>query len=316
MSRFSRRIELSRLTPDLVQRNPWFRELLSRWRPAGEPPLKDERGRVHSLRLFIRPENIMTFYCGGQQIAKVKCSNATFHASSDLTYLQDERPGKSATRVVPACPPGEEGVDLDNRIRRSLYKQGRDHKDGSLVLGEKVFVEGLIGANANVFDVEIALPGGASAPRMDLLVLEPDGAGWRIVPWEAKLAANRGSRSTAEQETIGQFRAYSDWLGLQQNVDDFVEGARNACRALVRLHDLASEVGIDPRPLGDGIRAIGSDDGALLTVDPAVRYVIDTRARSGKSFIEREHDKKLTEAIRGHVQIITADSTFTLDQSR
>lgn len=313
MSRFQRRIELSRLTQDAVKDHPWFKELLKRWRPAGQAPLKNEKGQILSLRLAIRSQDIMTFYCGGQQIAKVKCSKKLFHASADLTYLQDEKPLKLGTVNVPPCNPGEEGAELDRRIQRSLYKQGRE-KDGTLLLGEKVFVEELIGANADVFDVEIGLPGGVTAPRMDLLALEPHGSGWRIVPWEAKLSTNQGSKSETEQETLKQFRAYSEWLTSEQNREDFLQGARNACCAIVRVHDLASELGISLSPLGAGIRAIGSGENIELTLDRSVRYVIDTRARSGKSFMKNEHDKKLREAIKGHVQIVGVDGTFVLDQ--
>lgn len=313
MSRFQRRVELSRLTPKLVEGHPWFEELLKRWRPAGQDPLKNEKGQILSLRLAIRSQDIMTFYCGGQQIAKVKCSKKLFHASADLTYLQDDKPLKAGTVDVPPCQSGEEGVELDRRIHRSLYKQGRE-KNGALVLGEKVFVEELIGANADVFDVEIGLPGCATAPRMDLLALEPHGGGWRIVLWEAKLAANPGSRSLTNPETLTQYEAYTTWLGSEQNRAAFVQGARDACRSLVHVHDLASEVGITLHPLGDGIRAISSGDDVALTVDPVVRYVIDTRGRSGKSFMENEHDKKLRKAINGHVQTIGLDNSFVLDQ--
>lgn len=314
MSRFERRIELPRLTPKLVEEHPWFVELLKRWRPAGQAPLKNEKGQILSLRLFIRPKNIMTFYCGGQQIAKVQCSRELFRESADLTYLQDDKPLKPGTVVVPLCQPGEEGVELDRRIQRSLYKQGRERKDGTLVLGEKVFVDELIGANADVFDVEIGLPGGGTAPRMDLLALEPHGGGWRIVPWEAKLSENQGSKSKTEQETLNQFRAYSEWFKSQQNRDDFLQGARDACRTLVHVHDLASELGISVSPLGAGIRALGAGENVALTVDPVVRYVIDTRGRSGKSFMGEEHDKKLGSATKGHVQIVGVDDTLVLDQ--
>ncbi|SNR68019.1 hypothetical protein EYF88_15745 [Paracoccus sediminis] len=313
MSRFQRRVELSRLTPKLVEEHPWFEELLKRWRPAGQAPLKNERGQILSLRLAIRSQDIMTFYCGGQQIAKVKCSKKQFHASADLTYLQDDKPLKAETVDVPPCQPGEEGVELDRRIQRSLYKQGRD-KDGALVLGEKVFVEELIGANADVFDVEIGLPGGATAPRMDLLALEPHGRGWRIVLWEAKLAANSGSRSLTNPKTLKQYEAYTTWLRSEQNRADFLQGARDACRSLVHAHDLASESGITLHPLGEGIRAIGSRENIVLTVDPVVRYVVDTRGRSGKSFVENRHDKKLRDETKGHVQLIGVDGSFVLDQ--
>lgn len=313
MSRFQRRVELSRLTQNLIEEHPWFKELLKRWRPAGQAPLKNEKGQILSLRLAIRSQDIMTFYCGGQQIAKVKCSKALFRESADLTYLRDDKPLKPGTVIVPLSQPGQEGIDLDRRIQRSLYKQGRD-KNGTLVLGEKVFVEELIGANADVFDVEIGLPGGATAPRMDLLALEPHGGGWRIVLWEAKLAANQGSRSLKKPETLKQYEAYSTWLRSEQNRADFVQGARDACRSLVHLHDLASEVGIALGPLGEGIRALGSGDDVAVTVDPVVRYVIDIRGRSGKSFIENRHDQNLREAIKGHVQTIGVDGPFVLDQ--
>lgn len=315
MSRFNRRVDLAQLTPELAGRHGWFRALLARWRPAGKAPLRNESGQVVSLRLAIRGNNVMTFYAGGQQIAKVRCSPDRFRAKANAAFLQDERPARSVDIDVPSCPPGEEESELDKRIQRSLGKQGKQARDG-FVFGEKVFVEELIGANENVFDIEIGLPGSSGAPRLDLLNLEPSGAGWRIAVWEAKLAANGGAKSrSASPLTVEQHGKYTRWFESPSNRSAFVAGARNSCRALCAVHDLALELGLDLPPLGKGIREVGAKADMPLDLDPITRYVIDLRADRSGAFTQNGHAGSLRNATQAHVQTVGKGGALLLDQA-
>lgn len=313
MSNFNRRIDLSRLTVESLDRNQWFRELLARWLPAGQPPIKNKRGQVTSLRLAIRSDNQMTYYAGGQQIAKVKCSPALFRAIANLAFLQDQKPPKSIDVVVPPCPAGEEGPELDRRIQRSIGKQGRVVAD-SLVYGEKVFVEDLIGANEDVFDIEVGLGGGSSAPRLDMLSLEPSDLGWRIAVWEAKLARNGGGKSRSTPDTVVQHANYFGWFGRPDNIHAFIKGARNSCHALCHIHDLAGELGLDLPPLGAGIRAVGTQPDVPLSLDQVVRYVVDTRTDTSGAYTERDHAGNLRKLTKAHVQTVGPNDSLVLDR--
>lgn len=313
MSNFNRRIDLSRLTVASVNRHPWFRELLARWLPAGQPPIKNKRGQVTSLRLAIRGKYQMTYYAGGQQIAKVKCSPALFHAIANLAFLQDQKPPKSIDVVVPPCPAGEEGPELDRRIQRSIGKQGRVVAD-SLVYGEKVFVEDLIGANEDVFDIEIGLGGGSSAPRLDMLSLEPTDLGWRVAVWEAKLARNGDGKSRGTPDTVKQHVNYANWFERPDNVSAFIQGARNSCHALCHIHDLAGELGLDLPPLGAGIRAVGNQPDMPLSLDPVVRYVVDTRTDKSGAYTENNHAGNLRDWTKAHVQTVGPNCSLVLDR--
>ena len=91
---------------------------------------------------------------------------------------------------------------------------------------EKAFVDDLIAANPNVIDLEMGLPaqtGSRSAPRMDLVVVQPDAS---IAFWEAKFSGNGELRSKvgtpyAERangeyvsgiHVVSQLRNYQRWM--------------------------------------------------------------------------------------------------------
>lgn len=310
MSKFARRLHDSRLTEETVDFNAWFRELLRLWRPSGTASDKDAEGRISSLRLAVR-DGYLSFYGAGQQIAKVKCTERSFHEEVHRKYLgpeTDQTRGGDYLRPVPPAADAA-GAVLANRVATAAAWHGR----------EKLFVDEVIAANPDVFDLEVALSLSRSdatrpvAVRLDLATLEPHQDGWRIVLWEAKMADDGRAKSLAEPTTMGQHRGYSEWLRDEANAAALIAGTREACRLLARLRELAIHAEqADMPPLGKGIVAAGGGSGTPLTLDRDVRYVIDARGDTRGTFIGNGHDAKLRE-LAGHVQVIGQGDPLTLD---
>lgn len=308
MSKFARRLHDSRLTEAIVDANAWFRELLRLWRPAGTPSEKDAEGRVSSLRLAVR-DGYLSFYGAGQQIAKVKCTEKSFHEEVHRKYLDaDQTQGGDYLRPAPAEDDAA-GAVLAKRVAAAAPWHGR----------EKLFVDEVIAANPDIFDLEVALslsrPDAVRpiAVRLDFATLEPHQEGWRIVLWEAKMANDGRAKSLTEPKTMAQHRGYSEWLQDEANAAALIAGTREACRLLVRLRELAIHAGqTDMPPLGKGIVAAGGNSGTPLTIDPNVCYLIDARDDTRGTFIGNGHDVKLRD-LAGHVQVISQGDPLTLD---
>lgn len=298
MSKFTRRVDTSRLTSTTVDEHHWFRELLLRWRPSGVPSERTAAAKFASLRLAVR-DGYLSFYCAGNQIAKVGCTYRSFYEETHHKYLDLPKQGtNSHIRVSPPIANAAEEL-LTKRISGSFYKQG----------GEKDFVDEVVGFNPGIFDLELALsfllPGKVrpSAYRLDAASLEPDANGWRVALWEAKLAENSGARALEVPATMAQHATYSAWFAEHGNAEAFIEGCRASCRYLVQLHELAKYAGnTEIAPLHRSIVEIATNPQAPLTLDADVRYLIDVRGPKGVSFIANGHDKKLRD--NGiHVQV-------------
>lgn len=308
MSKFARHLHEPRLSEKSVDTHAWFRELLRLWRPSGMASEKDAEGRISSLRLAVRDE-YLTFYGAGQQIAKVECKEQSFHEEVHRSYLGPDQPGV-ANYLRPAPPAADvAGAVLADRVATAAAWHGR----------EKLFVDEVIAANPDVFDLEVALSlprPDATRPvalRLDLATLEPHQDGWRVVLWEAKMANDGRVKSLAEPTTMAQHRGYSEWLRDEANAAALIAGTREACRLLARLRELAIHAGqADMPPLGKGIVAAGGGSGTPLTLDRDVRYVIDARGDTRGTFIGNGHDAKLRE-LAGHVQVIGQGDPLTLD---
>lgn len=305
MTNFARRIDPSRLTEETVDAHPWFRELLRLWRPAGVPSDNETEGKAASLRLGVR-DNYLSFYGAGQSIAKVSYTKSQFRQEVHHKYLKAPKQGQS--KYVYVAPPEERaGADLAERVAEAHKWHGR----------EKTFVDEVVGANADVFDLEVALShrgeGRAVALRLDVAALEPHEGGWRIALWEAKLADDGRVRSIKEPTTMIQHRAYADWLKNDDNAAALIRATRETCRLLLRLRDLAIYAGnTDIAHLGAGIIDVGKDPDAKLTLDRNVRYLINARDDKRGTFIGNGHGKKLRE-LAGHVQVIGKDDPLILD---
>ncbi|MDZ4392976.1 hypothetical protein [Cypionkella sp.] len=285
MSDFKRAVNLDALKADpQLKTHPWLRELLLRWQPAGTAALtahwepkngdkKSKGARPVQLRLAIR-NGYVNFYCGGQSVAKVDFSSK-ITARIHNKYLGggDAQKYIRFDEIAQAFP---DSGDLDCWIRRTHGYQGI----------EKTFVDLVVGANAQIIDLEMGLPAlnDAServAPRIDLVALEPSGDGWKLVFWEAKHVKDGRIRSTTTPEVFKQLASYATWFDAPGSLDVVQEAYRENCRVLVALHKIAAAVwaseGRTIPDLGAAIRSIGTNPQARLEVDPRVRLLIDNR---------------------------------------
>ena len=304
MSDFKRVLNLGALAADPeLKAHPWLRELLLRWQPAGtaaqsenwKPKNGDKRSegaRPVQLRLAIR-NGYVNFYCGGQSVAK-----ADF--GSKITALVHNKylGGGDAQKYIrfdAIAQDFPDAGDLDCWIRRTHGYQGI----------EKTFVDLVVGANAQIIDLEMGLPAlhGALervAPRIDLVALEPSGDGWKVVFWEAKHVKDGRIRSTTTPEVFRQLASYATWFDAPGSLDVVRDAYRENCEILVALHKIAAAVWASegkPIPvLGAAIRAVAADPSKLVGVDPNVRLLIDNREND--SLFCKAHLPKLTEAAR------------------
>jgi hypothetical protein len=292
MSVFQRKINIGQLNEQNIKALPWLGDLFRHWAPAGSGA---RSGADHALRFAIR-DGYANFYVDGQSVAKVTMGPKTVSASVHRKYLEQDkltRDGlgqKTVTFNAYRSPDQTQGGVADWIQIAARYAGA-----------EKSFVERLVAANPNVIDMEMALstlskkePGKKIAIRMDLVALEPDAAGWKLVFWEAKMADNPDARSKGKPAVTGQHENYKEWLtqGNQHNKDLVIDAYQSVCRQLVEVHRIVAELGLgrDLPGLGDGIIAVAG--GAALTVDDDIRLIVDNSINDA-SFEDKGHRAKL-----------------------
>jgi hypothetical protein len=287
--------------------NAWFIDLLKHWRPAGEverdlgdsrtdPPPPDY------LRLAIR-HGYVSFYCGGQCVAKVTLPKGRLEAAVHNKYVGGDKDGGQAYINIARR-------DGDRDVHRWIAEAGRFAKH------EKRFVDRLVAHNADVIDLEACLPADPllwpdkQAPRMDLVAIERCDDHFRLAFWEAKLVTNREVRcQNGEPKVIGQLQKYRKWL--EKNRELVCEAYRRACGDLVALHRIARALS-NKAELGSAIVALAAQDAPKLCVDTKPRLVIDDRKKN-QSFTQNDHLAKLRE--RGlHVQVVGREADMMLSR--
>jgi hypothetical protein len=178
---------------------------------------------------------------------------------------------------------------------------------GAFANAEKAGCHEVAIRNPNVIDVEVAFPGKymfggkqTTAPRVDLAAVETDGAGARLVFWEAKTYDNGDLRALNEgsaARVCGQVEQYRQILTQGREI---VEGSYARVAAnLVAF----SEMGW-ARPLSKVIEAVGTGEATLrLHDEPAVGLIVfgfDAGQRAEKRWVG--HRGKLKESI-GRVKL-------------
>lgn len=293
MSVFQRKINIGQLNEQNIKALPWLGDLFRHWAPAGSGA---RSSADHALRFAIR-DGYANFYVDGQSVAKVTMGPKAVSASVHRKYLEQDKLtrdglGQKTVRFNADRSPDETQGGVADWMRIAAGYAG----------AEKSFVERLVAANPNVIDMEMALPivpgsDQEGAVRMDLVALERDPDGWKLVFWEAKMAKNPDARSKGKPAVIGQRDKYKDWLtaGDQDNKDLVIDAYQSVCRQLVELHRIVAELGLgrDLPGLGDGIIAVA--EGAALTVDDGIRLIVDN-AINDASFEGNGHRAKLERA--------------------
>lgn len=283
MSIFQRNLNLNAISNANLASAPWLTDMLRHWYPAGNcVPMvqwdgalgsKKEIGvRPMGLRLAIR-NGYMNFYCGGQSIAKVTLGK-TLKAKTHSKYLNDDVAGSGVYQDLEA-----HHADVAPWMSRSHAYHGV----------EKLFVDAVCSVSGTIIDMEMGLPGlpvkdaktgefRLVAPRIDLVALEPDDGGWKIVFWEAKLPRDARMRTQGDKpEVVAQLESYSAWFADEAANERVLAGYKNTCRMICEIHKRAENAGIPVRPLHAAIVAIGNKPELLKAIDPKVRLLIDLR---------------------------------------
>lgn len=299
-SLFERKPDTSVLDLPLIAEFSAFNDLLRGWVPAGDGTTGGANTR-DGLRLAVR-HNYLNFYLAGQSVARVKFGQRPKGLKLIVhdKYVRGELgQGQKEMRFVTGTASDTPAIVADWIVNARKWCKG-----------EKTFVDEVISHNINVIDVEMAMPGLTNkkgkriAPRMDIVALEPHGAGWQLVFWEAKLIGNGETRAKkGDPRVLEQLKTYRTWLCAHQ--EEVIGAYRKTCEVLVDLHKRATAAGEAVGKLGAGIIAV-VDEKTELVLDPQVRLLVD--ARSGTRKIEEnDHLSKLKAKTTVHLVRTGAD---------
>jgi hypothetical protein len=256
----------------------WFAHLLAKWRPAGQDSGAD------GLRLALR-NGYLNFYRCGQSVARV-CFGRGAHPQAEvhMKYIDPNATVQRYARLV--------GTVLDRRGHGDLTAYSGVEmleewisRAGSHGGREKTFVDRVITYNPNVIDLEMALPAaskGDTAPRMDLVVLEPRGENHCIAFWEAKVMGDGRLRKRdpdRSPEVIGQLDEYRKWIERNGHSECVAKAYKRNCEILVALHKLARSINPDIGNLGDAIIDVATSV-RTPNIDTRPRLLIDDRNQS------------------------------------
>jgi hypothetical protein len=332
MSTFARAFPIDRINDQVLEENPWFKDMLLHWRPAGDTLHRDmteahklvSSGQMQEedpkrLRLAIR-DGYLNFYRGGQSVANVGFGRSGgLQARIHNKYAHgDKDSGQAYVTLTSAGIP-------DQKTGRLREYSGLDELRGWVcnankhVGKEKRFVHLVVARNPDTIDLEMALPAYSpnpkerKAPRMDLVALEPADDRWRIVFWEAKLVDDARARCRGDNvypKVIDQLKLHTRWLGHDKHRELVAFAYQNACRLLVEFRRLANSVNPRIEELGPGIIAAAADAPSLL-VDDEPRLLIDDRTRN-VAFKKNGHLDKLRNTGL-HVQMDYCPDQMTLE---
>jgi hypothetical protein len=273
MPSFGRDFDLRKLgsSPDGVA--DWFTDLLSLWRPAGQG------AGEYGLRLAVR-NGYLNFYRCGQSVARVGFGRGgVLRAEVHAKYVRKrEGEGQTYARLIGSSLSHSDG-ETQAYGGLEMLKEWVGRCEGYSGK-EKEFVDRIVGRNDSVVDLEMALPAFTpagskrTAPRMDLVALEPTSSGQRLVFWEAKCMGDGRLRARdGLPEVVGQLSAYRDWLEHGSNLALVREAYRKNCAILFNLHKQAQSASKEVGGLGTAIVAALQD--GIADVDVAPRLLID-----------------------------------------
>lgn len=336
MSTFGRTFALEEIDGEIndqvLEENPWFKDMLREWRPAGDARHRDmtEAHKLVSdgktleedpkrLRLAIR-NGYLNLYRGGQSVAKVGFDKGGgLQARIHNKYVHgDKGNGQSYVTLTSAGLRALKTNPLQE-YRGLADLHGWIANANSHVGKEKRFVDLVVARNSDIVDLEMALPAYSevrNAPRMDLVALEKAGKRWRIVFWEAKLVDDARARCRGDEvspKVVGQLKQYTTWLHHENNLELVASAYQEACRLLVAFHGLAERLNPRIEKLGDGIIAAAKADAQPLLVDDKPRLLIDNRTGNA-AFTQNGHLRKLRGVPHNiHVQMVSGLGDMALE---
>lgn len=256
---FTRDFDVAILASHLQREGSMVRELFDRWVLPGQ---HSHDGRK-PLRLALR-DRYLNLYADGQSVACLSVHECGLRMSVAEAYVPPFLSATSTARKISWFEGDQLQVADSAMAVDEIIKLALEHKTRS---AEKCFVEHLIAANANIIEVEMALPGETGlasvrrkwrdkdakkiAPRMDIVAVHilPDGKP-QIDFWEAKLANNGELRATLpkkggkeEPNVREQLLDYENWMRLRHRRNQVVAAFKNAGQILDRLAAVAGKDG-------------------------------------------------------------------------
>jgi hypothetical protein len=133
--------------------------------------------------------------------------------------------------------------------------------------------------------------------------------------WEAKLVTNPSvvCRGNASPKVVGQLAQYTHWLRHADHCNVVAVAYQNACRVLVKFHEMAKRINPEINALGEGITAAAASGAPTLLVDDEPRLLIDDHTPK-IAFTLNGHLKKLRdEPYSLQVQMVKGHGDWALD---
>ena len=295
MSKFDRTLPEAGLAY-LETRPDWWQHLL-------EHRFSDIGGREQPLFLAIR-NGYLNAYVEGQSVLKVGFDLRTtltgLHGMIHHKYVVENADGQRYLKFNGSRIGGKPYLG-----RSSLDDWAKQAKTYATM--EKQGIAAIAGCNPHVIDVEMGLPArkviGAekrqSAPRMDIVALEQDGKGIKIVFYEAKLFRNPELRAdNLKPCVLNQLQRYEDWINSDQRADEVADAYRRACGILIRLHSTRRDDRV--RPV-NRLVVEAAKGGSDLRVDRKPRLIIFGYNPEQRGAYWKRHEDALRQAgIDGH----------------
>jgi hypothetical protein len=169
MSTFGREFAIEKITGQVFEENPWLKDMLHDWRPAGDAVHRDMTKAYTSsgqtldedpgrLRLAIRNGHL-NIYRGGQSVAKIDfgskgCLQARIH--SKYVHGETGSSHKYLTLTSAGLPDRETGALREYGGPAELHRWVANANKH--VGKEKRFVDKIVARNRNTIDLEMALP--------------------------------------------------------------------------------------------------------------------------------------------------------------
>ena len=266
----------------------WWKDLLSLWRPSGQPCGKD------GLRLAIR-DGYLNFYFHGQSIAKVCFGHGGVpRIETHVKYVAEGQPVQDHAKLVgnQISLPHSDTVLPYNGVR--TIHEWID-RASQYTHNEKRFVDEIVAANESVIDVEMALPAWAertSALRMDFVTLTHKSGEARITCWEAKLLSDARLVSETEPKILRQIQSYKDFLNVQAHCEHVKTAYCETCKLLVQFKGMVERCGHPGVVLPNAVTCaakVTSD----LTIHPGLHLVILNDSANGERANWSTHEAKL-----------------------
>lgn len=294
--------------------------LFNRWELPGQPGTPVPGAPV-PLRLSIR-DGYVNFYANGQSVAELAtpCGKPRIRLSSK--YLAGAPFGFLPSRISGGYSviAGEDLLmDRPQELLRHIVDATRNHCGA-----EKCFVEHLQARNANIVEVEMALPGDDGlrkavedkngvvnmkkvAPRMDVVVVHILADGQPSLDfWEAKLATNGELRATIfadgsgrNPHVVDQLTTYATWMKRPERKEQVKAAFTKSWAILDRLAEMWGKTGEARwlwKKLSDRIPTINPHPGIVIANYDPTCSAYSGYDRQAETFVKNDHHNRLTSA--------------------